>query len=274
MKDNTTYKKLANLKANIEKYDKVMVAFSGGVDSTFLLAVCAETLGKHNVEAATAFSSIHSESELSYAKSIALKTGIHHTAIESHELSDTVFSSNPKDRCYYCKKNMFSKLLAISKKMNIRLVLDGSNADDVSDYRPGYKALSELEIISPLMDAGLTKEEIRFLSKEMNLQTWDKPANPCLASRIPYGNIITKEKLATVDKAETFIRSMGFDTIRVRHHDSIARIELSPEDISRFMIHGIREQVVRHLKKLGFTWIAVDIEGYRMGSLNSAIDQS
>ena len=161
----------------------------------------------------------------------------------------------------------------VAKKQNIDAVFDGSNADDVSDYRPGNKAVMELGIVSPLMEAGLTKDEIRFLSKQINLPTWNKPSNPCLASRIPYGNLITKEKLETINKAEKFIRETGFNTIRVRHHDSIAKIEIPSDDFTNFMTQEIREKVNTYLKTLGFIWIAVDIEGYRTGSLNKAINQ-
>jgi pyridinium-3,5-biscarboxylic acid mononucleotide sulfurtransferase len=271
MIENKIKEKLANLKDNIKKYSKVMVAFSGGVDSTFLLAVCAETLGKSNVTAATASSETYTKSELNFAKEIAAKIGVQHTIIETDELSDPVFLSNPKDRCYYCKKSFYSKLLEVSQSMNISIIVDGTNADDTLDYRPGRTAVQELGIISPLMEEGFSKEDIRILSKEMKLPTWNKAANPCLASRIPYGNVITKEKLEAIAKAEKFIRAMGFETIRVRHHDTIARIEILAHDLPRFMQDDIREQVNKYLKSLGFVWIAVDIEGYRTGSLNSVI---
>lgn len=273
MKENTIKLKLTNLKQNIKKYNKVMVAFSGGVDSTFLLAVCAETLGKDNVAAATASSETYIESELTSAKAIAQRIGVQYVIIETEELSDPIFSSNPKDRCYYCKKSFYSKLVAVSQNMSIGIIFDGSNVDDVSDYRPGLTASQEMGIISPLMEEGFTKDDIRLLSKEMGLPTWNKPANPCLASRIPYGDPITKEKLKAIAEAEKFIRQMGFETLRVRHHGSLARIEIPSGDLSRFMEQGIREQVNRHLKSLGFVWVAVDIEGYRTGSLNGAIKQ-
>ncbi|MBN2402204.1 MAG: ATP-dependent sacrificial sulfur transferase LarE [Spirochaetes bacterium] len=263
-------RKLFNLKNNIKSYSKAGVAFSGGSDSTFLLAVCADALGKDNVAAVTAHSNVHTESELSEAKMFADTLGIHYIIIETDALSDPVFSSNPEDRCYYCKKRFYSKALAVLKETDIDVLLDGSNADDLSDYRPGYMAVRELGITSPLLEAGFTKDEIRALSKSMNLPTWNKPANPCLATRIPYGNAITGEKLGTIAKAEAFIRSLGFGIVRVRHHDETARIEIPATDIYRFMQDNIRQQVHQYLKSLGFAWITLDMEGYRTGSLNKA----
>jgi pyridinium-3,5-biscarboxylic acid mononucleotide sulfurtransferase len=261
--------KLENLKKNIGNFNKAAVAFSGGVDSTFLLAVCADTIGKDNVLAVTASSETYTESELASAKELAKQIGVQHIIIKTEELNDPAFSSNPKDRCYHCKKSFYSKAIAVINKSGIGVLLDGTNADDSSDYRPGRTAAQELGIISPLMEEGFTKDNIRNLSKSMDLPSWNKPANPCLASRIPYGNAVTKEKLDVIAKAEKFILAMGFVTVRVRHHGEIARIEIPAPDLSRFMQDNIREHVSQYLKNLGFIWVALDIEGYRMGSLNS-----
>jgi pyridinium-3,5-biscarboxylic acid mononucleotide sulfurtransferase len=263
--------KLEKLKNNIVRYDKAAVAFSGGVDSAFLLAVCADIIKKDNLVAVTASSETYTESELAFAKDFANRIGVRHFILETDELNDPVFSSNPKDRCYYCKKSFYTKALAFVKDMGISVLLDGTNADDSSDYRPGYIAARELGIISPLMEEGFTKDDIRTYSKKMNLPSWDKPANPCLASRIPYGNAITKEKLEAIAKAEEFIRSLGFNIVRVRHHGEIARIEIQASDLLRFMQEDIRARVSQYLKSLGFIWITMDIEGFRTGSLNSAI---
>ncbi len=263
--------KLKSLRDNIKKYGRVIVAFSGGVDSSFLLSVSAEALGKENVLAVTAYSDIHDESELDSARKIAEKIGVRHLTIKTDELGDPVFVNNPPDRCYFCKKSVFSRLIAISKENNTNAVFDGSNADDTSDYRPGYKACIELGIKSPLLEEGITKSEIREFSREMNLPTWDMPSSPCLASRIPYGEQITKEKLEAIAKAEKFLRSLGFRILRVRHHGDIARIEISENDLSRFMQDDIRKKADSYLKSLGFKWITVDIAGFKSGSLNKGI---
>lgn len=260
--------KLRNLKEVILKYGRVIVAFSGGVDSSFLLALCAQTLSKGNVKAVTASSEIHDESELILAREIAANLGVEHIIIRTGELNDPAFTANPPDRCYHCKKSFYDKLCALSNEMSISVILDGSNTDDMSDYRPGRKAAGEAGIKSPLMENGFAKKDIRELSRIMNLPNWDKPANPCLASRIPYGSSITKEKLEAVAKAEAFIRNLGFGNVRVRHHDSVARIELPEQDLLRFFQSDIKS-VSQYIKSLGFTWIALDIDGYRTGSLNS-----
>jgi uncharacterized protein len=260
--------KLTNLRETIVKYGRVIVAFSGGVDSSFLLAVCAETLGKGNVKAVTASSEIHDESELILAGEIASNLGVEHIIINNSELNDPAFVANPPDRCYHCKKSFYNKLRSFSDDMNINVILDGSNTDDISDYRPGRKAAEEAGVNSPLMEHGFSKQDIREAAQSIKLPNWDKPANPCLASRIPYGKNITKEKLDAVAKAEAFIRNMGFGNVRVRHHDSMARIELPEEEMQRFMQCDLKA-VSRYAKSLGFTWVALDIDGYRTGSLNS-----
>jgi pyridinium-3,5-biscarboxylic acid mononucleotide sulfurtransferase len=263
--------KLNQLKEIIKTYGKAAVAFSGGVDSTFLLKICMDVLGKENVVAVTASSETYTLTEVEFARSMASGLNANHIIFETDELSDKNFLSNGKDRCYFCKKNFYSKLIRIAGSENILYVIDGANSDDNKDYRPGIKAAFELGIKSPLMEAGFTKENIRRFSKEMGLCTWDKPANPCLASRLPYGSTITREKLLMVAQAEDFIRSLGFRITRVRHHDKIARVEVSSSEIARFCQDDIRNKVVKRLKEMGFTWVAIDLEGYRMGSLNAEI---
>jgi uncharacterized protein len=250
--------------------EKVVVAFSGGVDSTFLLKVAHDVLGD-NVIAITGISSTFSEKEQMDAECFSQSTGIKHVFVDSEELDIENYSSNPINRCYYCKKELFSKIKKYADKFNIDYVLDASNADDVFDYRPGFKALKELGVISPLRDAGFTKEEIRTYSKVMDLNTWDKPAFACLASRFPYGTKITKEKLKMVEKSEDYIRSLGIKQFRVRYHENIARIEVLKKDFHIIIENS--EKISKKFKELGFKYITLDIEGYRTGSLNEVINK-
>jgi len=265
------YDKLENLHNFLKKYDKAVIAFSGGVDSAFLLYTTITVIGKHNVIALTAFSDAYPLDELEFAKKIALKFNVKHVVIETDEMNDSDFTNNTPDRCYFCKKDFFSKIIDYAKENNISSIFDGTNKDDEKDYRPGRKALVELGIISPLLETGFTKADIRELSRQAGLETWNKAANPCLASRIPYGNNITIEKLKTVEKAEKFLRDNGLITSRVRHHDKIARIEVAESDINRITTGELRKKIIQYFKSLGFTWITVDIEGYRTGSLNEEL---
>jgi uncharacterized protein len=262
--------KLERLKEMLSECSKVVIAFSGGVDSTFLLSVAHEMLGD-DVLAVTVISSFMPAHEKKEAHEIANLIGARHIVVEVDENDIEGFTDNPPDRCYICKKFLFGQVLGIAESEGIKVVMDASNADDVGDYRPGLKALRELEIRSPLMEAGLTKDEIRQLSKNRDLPGWDKPAMACLATRVPYGNKITKENLHQIDEAEEFLRSLGFGNCRVRHHGDMARIEVSPKRIERLMKPDQRRQITEHLRGLGFKYITVDMEGYRMGSLNEAI---
>ena len=260
------------LKEEIKPYKRVLVAFSGGVDSTFLLKMCVDVLGPENVFAATGASETYTSGELEFAKKTASDLGVRHIILITDELKDEDFASNTKLRCYHCKKNFFSKLRETADKENIQIILDGTNYDDRDDYRPGRQAAKELGILSPLLQVKISKNEIRLHSKLIGLKTWDRPSNPCLASRIPYGMRITEEKLKVIAQAEDYMHNLGFINVRVRHHGSIARIELFKRDMARFIDNGILEKTDQFMKSLGFTWVALDIGGYRTGSLNEVLE--
>ena len=241
------------------------------MDSTFLLKVAHNILGDH-VIAVTARSSTYPEREFREAADYAQRSGIKHVIVHSEELDIEGFSSNPVNRCYLCKHELFSKILAVAKDNGIQHVAEGSNVDDLGDFRPGMQAIGELGIVSPLRDAGLGKKEIRRLSQEMGLPTWDKPAFACLSSRFPYGQSITSAKLQMVDLAEQFLLNLGFRQVRVRHHGDIARIEVSTEERSRFFEDAMMDKVSERFKELGFAYAALDLKGYRTGSMNEVID--
>lgn len=262
--------KLAALQAQLKSMGKVLIAFSGGVDSTFLLALAHDLLGE-GVTAVTARSSTFPHRELSEAISFTSKHGIKHIIIDSEELDVEGFANNPVNRCYLCKKELFGKISMLAEEHNIKYILDGSNADDLCDYRPGLQALAELGILSPLKDAGMTKEDIRTLSREMKLPSWDKPSFACLSSRFPYGEEITPEKLSMVDKAEDFLLNLGFKQVRVRHHGNLARIEVSPNERSRFFDEELMSRIDVFLKEVGFTYVTLDLKGYRTGSMNETL---
>ncbi|OGV34366.1 MAG: TIGR00268 family protein [Lentisphaerae bacterium GWF2_45_14] len=264
-------KKIEKLSSIIIRSGRTIVLFSGGTDSAFLLKMCAVFAGPSNITAVTAVSESYTKSELENARLFAKGLNVEHLIIETSELSNPSFIANNPDRCYHCKKELFSKVLKMAAERCVKTIFDGTNYDDLSDYRPGRKAAAESGIISPLLDAGFTKEDVRKYSKEIGLETWDAVPNPCLASRIPYGNAITAEKLDAVRLAESFIRELGFRELRVRHHGETARIEVPPEEIPRICDERIRIQICQYLKELGFTWVSLDMNGYRRGSLNENI---
>ena len=260
------------LKDIIEKKESAAIAFSGGVDSTFLLRVAKEVLGDRLI-AVTATSSTYPERELKEAIKYSEDIGVKHIIISSEELEIEGFASNPKNRCYYCKKELYTKINNIASANGVGYVFDGSNIDDTGDYRPGMQAAKELDVVSPLKEAGLTKNDIRDLSKELGLPTWNKPSFACLSSRFPYGNKITLPKLNMVDKAEQFLLDMGITQVRVRHHGEIARIEVEPSEREKFFDIEVMNRIGNELKKIGFTYVTLDVLGYRTGSMNEGLSE-
>lgn len=262
--------KYDELKEYLKSLGSVAVAYSGGVDSTFLLKVAYEELGEKAI-GVTARSSTYPEREFNEAVQYVKKIGATHIIIQSEELDIEGFSSNPINRCYYCKKELFQKINEVARKNRIQYVADGSNYDDCNDFRPGMQAAKELNVVSPLKHAKLTKEDIRILSKKLGLPTWDKPAFACLSSRFPYGSSITREKLSMVEQAEEFLISLGFRQIRVRHHQDTARIEIGDNEFDRFLDKKIVRKVAHKLKEIGFTYVSLDLQGYRTGSMNEVL---
>ncbi|PIQ88922.1 MAG: TIGR00268 family protein [Candidatus Omnitrophica bacterium CG11_big_fil_rev_8_21_14_0_20_42_13] len=249
----------------------VLAAYSGGVDSSFLLKVTHDMLG-NNLLAVIAKSPTYTKSELKEAAGFCRKYKIKYLVIETDELNNPRFAKNPKNRCFYCKDELFSKLKQIARKKGLNCVIDGSNADDATDYRPGAKAKEKHGIRSPLQEAGLTKEGIRKLSKEMGLSVWNKPSLACLASRFPYNSRITKKDLKRINSAEEFLRGLGFKQVRVRHYNGLARIELPKDDIDTVLL-TVSQKIVNKFKKLGYNYITLDLEGYRSGSMNETFNK-
>lgn len=259
--------KMERLTSAIKVYHSLAIAFSGGTDSTFLLAVAHKVL-KKNVIAITAKSRIHPVRETDLAVDYTKKHGIEHVIIQSNELKVPEFTANSRNRCYVCKMNLFPMMIRAAKKKGIRDLVHGANTDDLKDFRPGFSAASELGIAAPMIEAGLSKIDIRLLSKKMHLGTWNKPAMACLATRIPYGVPITIKSLKMIEEAENGLIDLGFTACRVRHHGNLARIELPKEDIERMIKDKMRNSVAGKLRKAGYLYISIDLEGYIQGSMN------
>jgi pyridinium-3,5-biscarboxylic acid mononucleotide sulfurtransferase len=262
--------KLVRLRGNLQAMGRVLVAFSGGVDSSFLLRVAADEL-EGDAVALTTHSPTGPEDDRVSAARLAKDLGVRHIVIEHDELRIPGYAANPIHRCYLCKQGLYEICWQEAAKCGIKHVTDGVNADDLNDYRPGLEAARERSVRHPLAEVGLTKAEIRQLSHEMGLATWDRPASPCLSSRFPYGTPITPEGLRMVGEAERVLRNIGFRECRVRFHDPIARVEVPAEELPRLLAGEVRASVLRELKTIGFRYVTVDLEGYRTGSLNEVI---
>jgi len=251
----------------------VLVAFSGGCDSSFLLHAAVSELGP-GAAALTAASPTHPARELDEARRFAASLKVRHLIVESREMDDPGFARNSQRRCYFCKKELFTLCIDAARKLGLAFVADATNVDDLDDYRPGRDAAAELGIRSPLVEAGFTKKEIREASRGSGLATWDKPAFACLASRFPYGTAITPERLEAVGACEDFLRGLGFRVVRVRYHGDVARIELGAEEMARCLDAELRAKILERFRKSGFAYVAMDLQGYRTGSMNETLDSS
>jgi len=272
--DRELQSKVEKLHFLLKSYGCVAVAFSAGVDSTVLLKVAKETLGTEQVMALTVQSPLVSASDVEETVTFCREEGIRHEVIQIDPLIYYDVRTNPPQRCYFCKRLIFGRMREFIGQKNIVHLLDGSNVDDDQDYRPGRQALRELGVLSPLLEAGLTKADIRAYAKELGLSVAQKPSAACLASRLPYGEVLSREKLQRIEQAEKFLHAEGFSQLRVRSHADMARLELLPEDIERFIADGTYQKAVAKLKELGFAYVTLDLEGYRMGSMNEVLRET
>lgn len=271
---HTLKQRVSQAKSILKDLEKVVVAFSGGVDSTLLLRLSLDVLGKENVLAVTASSPTFLKEELKEAAFLAKKLGASWLTFKSKEFKNPKFRENPPNRCYYCKKELFSQLKSLAREKGYKNLADGNNADDFKDYRPGLKALKELGVRSPLAEAGLKKEEIRELAKNLGLPNYAKPSLACLASRFPYYTPLTLKDLKKVAEGESFLRKLGFSQIRLRHHGNLARVEICPQEFSHLLQNqSIREQLISFLSSLGYVFVTLDLEGYQSGSLNKTLQK-
>ncbi len=267
--ESATQAKLVRLESIIRDCGSVCIGYSGGVDSVFLALVALRELGPRRVLAVTGRSASYPAVQREMARACSRRFAIPHLEIDTDEVEDPRYAANPSDRCYYCKSELWSRLHAVARGRGLAAVLDGSNADDAGDWRPGLRAAGERGVRSPLAEAGLTKAEIRALSRALGLPTWDQPAAPCLSSRLPYGLAVTPERLRQVERAETLLRDVGFCEFRVRHHGDVARLEFAPSELPRAA--ELAMSVAGRITALGFAAVVLDVEGYRRGALNEAL---